>query len=292
MKAMQASLYILLAAILWGTTGTARAFAPDTAHPLAIGAIRLAIGGVLLLFFAIVRGGVSLKNCPFFYTILAALTMALFQPFFFSAVSMAGVAIGTVVAIGSAPLFAGLMEWIFMNNRPESIWWIATLLSITGCLFLFGMGEYVDVKPRGIILALGAGFSFASYTLINRKLVTVQSSLQVVAVVFTIAALFLSPFMFILDMRWLGTLEGMAVSLHLGILATGVAYIFFTHGLKDVSSSTAVTLSLAEPLTATLLGVFILQEALILSSWIGIGLIMTGLVLLLWAQKNEQQKGT
>ncbi|MDD2852056.1 MAG: hypothetical protein PHY09_09210 [Desulfuromonadaceae bacterium] len=47
---------ILLAAILWGTTGTTQAFAPSDAHPL--GALRLAIGGALLLF-AILRGQIT-----------------------------------------------------------------------------------------------------------------------------------------------------------------------------------------------------------------------------------------
>lgn len=286
MKAMQASFYILLAAVLWGTTGTARAFTPESAHPLAIGAIRLAIGGGFLLFIAFLKGRFSLRNWPLFYTFLAALAIALFQPFFFSAVSMAGVAIGTVVAIGSAPLFTGLIEWVFLKSRPRMIWWIATFFSISGCLLLFVAREAVNFNPVGIILALGAGFSFSIYTLINRKLVMGQRSLTVVAIVFIVAALILSPFMLLLDMRWFGTIQGLTVSLHLGIMATGIAYLLFTKGLKQVSSSTAVTLSLAEPLTATLLGVFILQETLILPSWIGIGLIISGLGFLFWSQRD------
>lgn len=86
------------------------------------------------------------------------------------------------------------------------------------------------------------------------------------------------------------TPQGLGVSLHLGIVATGIAYLLFTRGLIHVSPSTAVTLSLAEPLTATLLGVFVLKETLILSSWIGIGLLLTGLGILLWSQKDTTNK--
>lgn len=290
MKNVQSSFYILLAAVLWGTTGTARSFAPESAHPLAIGAVRLAIGGGILLLFASLRGNFSLKNWPFLYTILASLTMALFQPLFFSAVSLAGVAIGTVVAIGSAPLFAGLIEWLLLRKAPHIQWWIATGLSIIGCLFIFVTRETVQVNPVGLLLALGAGFSFASYTLINRKLVTGQSTLLTVAIIFSLAALLLFPFMFFFDMSWMKTPQGLGVSLHLGIVATGIAYLLFTRGLIHVSPSTAVTLSLAEPLTATLLGVFVLKETLILSSWIGIGLLLTGLGILLWSQKDTTNK--
>ena len=45
MKGKLPPFLILLAAILWGTTGTTQALAPDTAHPIAIGATRLAVGG-------------------------------------------------------------------------------------------------------------------------------------------------------------------------------------------------------------------------------------------------------
>lgn len=73
---------ILLAAILWGTTGTARSFAPDSAHPIAIGAVRLAIGGMFLLVIVALQGKINFKNLLILPTFIAALCMALFQPFF------------------------------------------------------------------------------------------------------------------------------------------------------------------------------------------------------------------
>lgn len=91
-------------------------------------------------------------------------------------------------------------------------------------------------------------------------------------------------------MSWLKTPQGLGVSLHLGIVATGIAYLLFTRGLIHVPPSTAVTLSLAEPLTATLLGVFVLKETLFPSSWIGISLLLTGLGILLWSQKDTTNK--
>lgn len=41
--------FILAAAMLWGTTGTAQALAPAGVNPLALGALRVAIGGIALL---------------------------------------------------------------------------------------------------------------------------------------------------------------------------------------------------------------------------------------------------
>ncbi|PAD19660.1 EamA family transporter, partial [Terribacillus saccharophilus] len=59
-----APLFVLFAAILWGTTGTAQAFAPAAAHPIAIGAARLAVGGVFLLLVTLLLGKLNVKDWP------------------------------------------------------------------------------------------------------------------------------------------------------------------------------------------------------------------------------------
>jgi DME family drug/metabolite transporter len=70
------------------------------------------------------------------------------------------------------------------------------------------------------------------------------------------------------------------VILHLGILATAASYLLFARGLKSVKVGTAATLSLAEPLTASLLGVVVLGERLATVQITGILLIFSGIVLL------------
>lgn len=286
MKGNSSIMMILLAAMLWGTTGTTQALAPETAHPIAIGATRLAVGGLFLLGLVLAAGKLNFKNWPIKTTILASLSMALYQPLFFSAVLMTGVAIGTVVTIGSAPIFSGFIEWIFLKKRPTVIWWISTFLSILGCLLLLMNQESVSINPVGIVLALGAGISFASYALVSRELVEAYSPLSVVAVVFTLSAILLSPLLFVFDMTWIASVRGVGISLHLGIVATGIAYFLFAKGLSRVSSSTAVTLSLAEPLTAALLGIFVVGERLSTFSWLGISLLLVGIGLLIWSSKN------
>ncbi len=287
MKATLSPFLILLAAMLWGTTGTTQALAPEAAHPIAIGASRLAVGGLFLIMVVLVRGKFKFENWPIKATFFASLCMALYQPLFFSAVSVTGVAIGTVVAIGSAPIFSGLIEWLYLKIRPSNVWWCSTLLSIIGCLMLFINKETVSVEPMGILMSLGAGLSFAGYTLVSRGMVEKHDSLSVVAIVFTLSALWLSPFLFIFDMSWIASLRGVGVSLQLGIVATGIAYLLFAKGLTNVSSSTAVTLSLGEPLTASLLGVFLLDEALSLTSWCGILLLFLGIAVLILSTKKS-----
>lgn len=273
-------IFVLFAAVLWGTTGTAQAFAPDSTHPVAFGAMRLAIGGLTLLLLISLQGKLSVRNWPLKPVFIAALSMAFYQPFFFSAVSMTGIAVGTVVAIGSAPIIAGVLEWAFYKRLPSRNWWSATALAILGCTLLFSTQETVVINPAGIMLALGAGLSFASYTLMSKEILVTHPPDTVVAVVFTLSALFLAPLLFIFDLNWLFEFNGVMTSLYIGMVATAAAYLLFATGLKKVPASTAVTLALAEPLTAALLGVFLIGESLSFFSWIGIVLLFCAILVL------------
>ena len=91
---------VLAAGMLWGTTGTAQAFAPAGATPLAVGAVRLAIGGAALLVLAVARRKLRPSGWPWRPTLLLVATIALYQVCFFAAVARTGVAVGTVVRVG------------------------------------------------------------------------------------------------------------------------------------------------------------------------------------------------
>lgn len=272
--------WILLAGVLWGTTGTAQTFAPEHAQPIVLGAMRLLIGGGCLLLFVWIKGKLSFHNWPIFYLILAAISMAAYQPLFFYAVKLTGVAVGTVVAIGSAPILSGLLEWGLKGRRPQNSWYMATCLALTGCLLLLTNDQELKVSALGVIMAVGAGLSFALYTLMSKQILEKHPPESVVAIIFSLSAILLIPVFFLFDFSWLLQLNGMAVAVHLGLVTTALAYLLFARGLLLVSSSTAVTLALAEPLTAALLSVLIVGEQLSFIAWLGVGFLLCGLSLL------------
>ncbi len=116
---------MLLGAAAWGSTGTAAHFAPAGASSASIGAARIALGGALLLAIALstserrravaglLAGGTRTRAV----LLLAAAAVGGYQVCFFTAVRMTGVAVGTVVAIGSAPVFTGALS---RHRRTEA----------------------------------------------------------------------------------------------------------------------------------------------------------------------------
>lgn len=285
-----AFIVVLLGAILWGTAGTAQTFMPQTVHPLAIGASRLAVGGFSLLFVLLIMKKIQFRHWPWRATILAALAMAIFQYCFFTSVRLTGVAIGTVVAIGSSPMFAGIIEWLWLKRRPTKVWIIATALAIIGCVLLFSNKEGVIVHPVGVSLSLCAGMLFAFYTIFNKKVLEEAETVPAVAVIFSVSAVMLMPFLFIFETTGLLSVPGISTVLYLGFATTSIAYVLFSSGLRHIPPSSAVTLSLAEPLTAAILSVVVVGERLDLISWSGIFLLLGGILVLTFSgrQKTKQ----
>lgn len=271
---------VLAAGVLWGTTGTAQAFAPAGAQSTAIGALRLAVGGCALLLLALVRGSLrSSRSWPLLATGLAAGSMAGYQPLFFAGVARTGVALGTIVAIGSAPMLAGGLSFVVHSEPLTRRWAMATALAVGGCGLLLLDRQNVSVDTLGVLLSLGAGGAYALYAVVSKQLLESRPPDAVMAVVFCSAAVLLAPLLFAFDLAWVGQVRGLAVVLHLGLIATAAAYALFARGLALVPVATAVTLSLAEPLTAGLLGVAVLGERLTPLALLGVGFVLSGLII-------------
>ena len=221
-----------------------------------------------------------LRHPIFFF--LAALFIAGYQLFFFTAVVKTGVAIGTIVGIGSAPIAGGLLGFLFRGEELGRRWFLATGLAISGCALLSLTGDAaVTVDSVGMLLAVGAGACYAAFTLVLKALLPDNPAVSVIAVIFCLGALLLTPLLLTADSEWLLQPRAMFVVLHLGVAATAFPYLLFAWGLRTTPVSTATTLSLAEPVTAAALGFALLGEKVNLQTGIGIVLVFAGLVVLI-----------
>lgn len=273
--------YVLAAGALWGTTGTVQAFAPEGAQPFAIGALRLAIASAALIPYALARRALpSTQRWPILPTVVAALSMAAYQPLFFGAVATTGVALGTIVAIGSAPVIAGALAWLVSAERPSPRWLVASALAVLGTALLFTGKSEGGVTIEGVALALGAGAAYAVYVVASKGLLKTHKPDAVIAVVFSLSALILLPVLIFAELDWVFTTGGAITVLYLGLVATAVAYVLFVRGLSVLPVGPTVTLSLAEPLTAAALGIIVLGERLGPAAVMGALLLLAGLAII------------
>ncbi|MCW2879725.1 MAG: EamA family transporter [Sphaerisporangium sp.] len=271
---------VVAAAVLWGTAGTAGTLAlTGAADPVALAAARLVIGGLVLAVAAGPAAWRLLSSGLPPPLVAAAVAVAAYQLCFFAAVGRTGVAAGTVVAIGSGPVFTGILSWLYDRRRPGRRWTVATAASVAGCAVLVSGGEAVGVDPAGVLLALAGGLLYAFYAVTAARAITGGApSGAVMGVLFGGAAAVMLPILLWRGTAWLGEPRGLLTALYLGCAATALSYFLYGRGLRSTPVARAATLALAEPAVAALLGLVVLHERLSAVSWAGLALLGAGLV--------------
>ncbi|MGZ4357829.1 MAG: DMT family transporter [Gaiellaceae bacterium] len=276
-----ARLYVLFAAVLFGTTGTAQALGPSGVSPLSVGAARVVVGGGILGAIALARPRALARLSPVL-VVCAGAAVAAYQLTFFEAVHRAGVAVGAVVAIGLGPVAAGALERALGDPWPGRRWLAATVLAIAGIVALsVGGTGHATASASGIVLAVASGLAYASYTVIARRLLRSGGGpVQVMGAAFGVGSLMLVPVLLIGDLHWLQTTRGIELAGYLAAGPTVLAYLLFARGLRRLTASETTTIVLAEPVTAAILGSTILHEPLGASAVAGVLLVIGGVAVL------------
>jgi DME family drug/metabolite transporter len=276
------ALDVAVAATLWGTAGTVQELALPTASPVSVAGVRSLAAGVILVLVALRNPTARASLATTVRTggwplIGATLAMTVFQACYLLGIRTAGVALGTLVALGSSPAWAGLLA-LLAGRWPSRRWVVASAIAVAGLIALVG-GDTGAGSIRGVVLAATAGAAYAAYATASARL-TVTDRSAVVAVVFTVCGLVLLPSVVLSGVP--GDVPAVLGLAWLAIGTTVVAYRLLLRGLRGsraVDAPTATTLSLLEPLTATLLAVTVVGERLTITGVLGVLGLVVGVLL-------------
>lgn len=303
---------ITVTAILWGTTGTAATFAPG-AGPLAIGAAALGIGGLLQAAIAIpaLRRAWPRLRERLGLVLLGAVAVAIYPLAFYSSMHLAGVAIGSVVSLASAPLASGLLERIVERKRLGPWWALSAALGIGGSVLLAVSKLSTGPAPEsastaladaaltdaaladtvvGILLGLIAGATYATYSWVAYRLLgSGISRSAAMGSVFGIGGALLMPVLLITGAPLIASADAFWVAAYMALVPMFLGYVLFGYGLTKVTASTATTITLTEPAVATVLAVLIVGERLPIMGWVGLAVIGSVLLILALAPAHTAQ---
>ena len=134
-------------------------------------------------------------------------------------------------------------------------------MSLSGCIMLLA-GTGVELNIYGSAFAVLSGLSYSLFSVFSKKILYRYSTPVFIMTVFMISSFLSVPVLIMRNPVWIRDSYGFVIALYLGFFATALAYFLFTGGLRLTKASTAVTLALAEPATASLLGVFFIGKSL------------------------------
>lgn len=257
----RALVYVVLAALAWGTGGPTGALLSQHAGltPLATSFWRLAAAAAWLTAARLAVRRTPLRPSaaatPVRH-IMSGLGLAVCQLGYFTAIPRVGVGIATVIALGAAPIFITLAA----RERLTP----ALFAAVAGLVLLSATSGTTNLTGIAAAVTSAAGYSLT--TLLNRN---TPDPLTTALLGFTAGAAFLAPFAALPT-----TLTGWLLIAYFGLIPTAFAYTLFYAGLRTLKASTASVLALLEPVVATAIGVLAFHEHLTLTALTGAAILL------------------
>ncbi|MEU2766852.1 EamA family transporter [Streptomyces diastaticus] len=282
--------YLIVAGAAWGTAGAAASllYRVSDIGPVTLSFWRY-VGGLALLVgvHALRRGRRTPRPAePVGRKVRRVLAtgvgLTVFQTAYFAAVQETGLAVGTVVSLGSGPVLIALGARLLLGERLGRGGLLAVGGALLGLAVLVLGGEGVAVRPSGIALGVLAAAGYASVTLMTRFWGRDGDGdpLSTTTWAFAVGVLLLLPF---------GLLEGVVpqstdpvrvigLLVYVAAVPSALAYALYFAGAAVVRSATVSVIMLLEPVSAAAIAVLLLGEELTAPTVLGTLLMLVAVV--------------
>ncbi len=272
---MNDRLLTIIAPVSWGTTYvvTTTLLPPD--RPLLAAFLRALPAGLMVLL--LVR---RLPPAPVWwwrFAVLGSLNFAAFFPLlFFAAYRLPGGVAATLAAV--QPLFVAGAAWLVLHTRTSVPQLLAALTGVGG-VALMTLTSQERLDPLAVAAMIVAVALFGAGIVLGKKWGSPGSPLLTTGWQLTLGGLILGPVTL--------AFEGLPTSLtaanvagyaYFATIGGALAYIVWFRGVERLAPTTVSLLGLANPLTATLLGLVILGQTITLPQVVGLGIALAALI--------------
>lgn len=287
-EATRGRLLIVLAAVLWSTSGIfvksppLAALAPEVAGPM-IAFWRTVVATVVLLPFVRWSG---VRWHP--VLIPLGILFAAMNVLFISSMTLTTAA-NTILLQYTAPIWVFLGGVFLLRERADLRNLAGLALGMAGVAVIL-VAFRGDAELPGVLLGLGAGVAYAGVVLCMRVARTVDSGFLVV-LCNACSAVVLLPWVIAVDA--VPSLPQGGVIVAFGVVQVAAAYLVFARGMRAVTSQEAGIITLLEPILNPLWVLLLWHEPVAVATLVGGGFILGGLALrYLWYDRGADSGGT
>jgi drug/metabolite transporter (DMT)-like permease len=298
LKSYIGELILLAASMIWGTAFIFQSVANDVMQPFTFVTTRSLIATVVMGLFILIRSKVNPNKTisklgkPQGYALAIFAGLALSIAMLLQQVGLLGTSSGkagflTALYILIVPLLGFLVQ-----KKPTLTVWIGLLVAISGFYFLSFSGETGFSINLYDMLILGCAFAYAFQIFFIDQIQNRLDSLMFSFVQFAVATLVTSiPMLLVegIDVSFLQSSTAIYALLYVGVVSSCIAYTFQIIGQKRVKSAPVATLIMSlEAVFALLAGLIFLQESITAVQSLGMGLILSAIVLVTIPWKRIQ----
>ncbi|WP_442818282.1 DMT family transporter [Streptomyces sp. NBC_01727] len=291
--------FLAFAGIAWGTTGAAVniIYRSSDLGPMAISFWRFLAGATLLLPLWALRSSRKAPRTPQpagRRVLLLAGTgvgLAVFQTAYLAAIQDTGLAVGTIVTLGAAPVFTAAGGRLFLGEHVGRGGLLAIAGALVGLVVLVLGNQPGVVRPLGVGMALLSAAGYAVSNLLGRwtgRDGTGEDPFTLTVWSFLIGAVVMLP------LAWSEGLIPLTphlakvalLMLYVATVTTALAYPLYFAGVAVVRAATASMMMLLEPVTAAILAVVLLSEDLTTATVAGTVVLLTAVAGLAFAESR------
>lgn len=274
---------LVITMVIWGSTFVITKGVIAQVPPFTLAFLRVAIGAGALVGAARLRrrrGRESFKSgSRSRIFVLGLVGVALYYGLFNAALVYASATQGALVQSG-IPAVTALIAAVWLRERASLVQWCGIVLSIAGVIVIFsGQATAADASLWGGVLMFATTIAWGVYTSIGKQ-VAEADPLELTSRIAVTGALLLLPLAAlelatrewpqITAKAWLGIV-------YLGVLPSGLAYVFYNAALRHVAASEAGVYTNLIPIVGVLSGVLILGEPLSTKALLGGCLVLLGI---------------
>lgn len=191
------------------------------------------------------------------------------------------------ILIAMTPLFAVINAHFFTEDEgftPRK--GLGVLSGFAGAIILIGPDSLLEIGADLLaqLAVLGGAVSYSIAAVFGRRFGRRDMSpISIAAGQVTMAIVLLLPFVLIIDRPWqlpMPSLAGWGAVGALALVSTGLAYLIYYRVLASAGATNLMLVNFLAPVSALLLGIFVLGERLTAEQLIGMAFIALGLALI------------
>ena len=281
-----ATLYVLIAGILWGTMGVFSTYLNSLGMgSFEVAQVRITLGFVLVaLYLAIFDRKmfkVKIKDLWCFVG-TGIVSLLFFSCCYFSAIKITGLSVAAVL-LYTAPTFVMLMSLFLFKEKLTANKVAALITALFGCILVSGVLSGGSVNFVGILFGLGSGFFYAMYSIFGRFAINRgYESWTIVLYTFLFCSVGCA---FFTDWKVVYNVAVSAPSIWLvfaglALVTAFLPYVFYSKGLEGLESSKASIIASIEPVVGTVMGMIFFGQFPDVWGYIGIVLVLGAIVML------------